>query len=125
MNTQIKTNTRFRLFVGDTGALPTNRNYVVFKWAEPDTHVLFSVSQQGKGLRVHFTADKKSLRKLKQAVYEFCDFCFKFFWYSEMIFAIIPKEKLGIIRFTKRCGFKRLFSYKNLITLVKEKPCRL
>jgi hypothetical protein len=71
------------------------------------------------------SSDKKSLRLLKTAVAEWCEFCFWAFKTCEIIYAIIPESKPGIIRFTLKCGFKKLVNYKGLTVLIKEKPCHL
>lgn len=108
---------------GYVGELPMNENYLAFKWDKPGTHVLFSACQQGKGIRSHFTADKKSLRYMKKALNEWNDFCFELFKDSDVLYAIIPKERKGIIRLAKACGYKILTEFKGIQVLIKEKPC--
>jgi hypothetical protein len=113
----------FSIYHGNVGMLPMNENYLAFKWEKPNTHILFSVCQQGKGVRVHFTAERKSLRYLKQAVNEFCHFCFHLFSLCEIIFAIIYTKRKSIIKLAEKCGFKQLATIRDLTILTKERPC--
>lgn len=116
---------KFNFYNGDTGRLPTSDKYLNFKWQEPGTDVLFSACQQGKGIRYHFTADKKSLRKMKRVIAEWEDFCFNLFGNAEVLFAIIDEKKHGVIKLAESCNYRLLVEYKGLKVYIKEKPCQL
>jgi hypothetical protein len=100
---------KFEIYNGDTGDLRTNENYWIFKWLEPNCHVLFSVTQQGKAANCHFTSDKTGLRKLEQALNEWCEFCFWMFEWCEMIIGVI--EQASISKLAEKCDFKHIASF--------------
>lgn len=111
---------RFKPYEGDLIGLPTSDNHLNFRWIEPKCKVLFSVCQQGNGASIHFASDKKGLRKLKQAINEFCDFCFYLFDWCEMIIGKIQIP--SVERLVVKCGFGFLGNFDNNIRVwVKEK----
>jgi len=102
-------NPTFDIYSGDTGDLRTNGDYWVFRWNNPNCHILFSATRQGKAATCHFTSDKAGLRKLKQAINDWCEFCFWLFDWCEMIIGII--EKISILKLAKSCGFEHIISF--------------
>jgi hypothetical protein len=84
----------FYLYGENTGNLPTNENHLVFKFDRDDCHILFSVSQQGKAASCHFSSDHEGLRHLKEAINEWCDFCFYMFDWCEMILAKVNIDSI-------------------------------
>ena len=101
---------RFQLYLSDPGKLPTNENHINFIWMEPGCKVLFSISQQGGGASCHFSSDKFGMKKINQAINEFCEFVFGNCDWCRMIFAKIQSKKIADIVLT--CGFKYAFPLK-------------
>ena len=102
---------KFAIYTGDVGELQTSKNHLNFKWLRSDCHILFSMVQQGKAVTCHFTSDKAGLRKLKQALNEWCEFCFWLLKECEMIIGII--EKASVLRLAKSCKFEHVASFGN------------
>ena len=99
---------KFIQYGGDTMKLPTSKNHLNFKWLEPRCNILFSVCRQGNAASIHFTSDKNGLRKINQAVNEFCEFIFWIFDWCTMIFGNTKTKSAA--RVAKNCGFERLLS---------------
>jgi hypothetical protein len=97
---------RFKQYSGNTGRLPTNRNHYNFIWLEKGCNVLFSVTRQGNGASCHFSSDKAGMKRIKQAIKEFCEFVFWMFDWCELIFAKVELKKVKTI--IKKCGFKKV-----------------
>lgn len=95
--------TKFKLIDNNFGRLPTNKNHLNFKWLEPDCTVLFSITRQGSGASCHFTADKNGMKKIKQAINDFCEFVFENFVWCKMILAKIQIKKVEEV--VKQCSF--------------------
>jgi hypothetical protein len=93
---------KFYLYEGDLIGLPTNENHLVFRWVGPGK-VLFSITRQGLAANVHFACDKKGLRCLKNACFDFVEFVFKEFNWCKMCIAHIGKESIG--RLIQKIGF--------------------
>lgn len=108
MSTLIK----FSFYKGDTKELTTDENHVNFIWLEPETFIIFSVTQKGKAVSCHFYCDKKSLRKLKQAIFEFTHFMFYIFPWCRMIFGLVSLP--SVKKLLPKCGYKILKSKDNL-----------
>ena len=102
---------RFAIYTGDTGDLLTSETFYNFIWLEPNCKILFSVTQQGKDANCHFCSDKAGLRKLEQAINEWCEFCFNLFPWCKMIIGII--EKSSIRKLAEKCGFQCIISFCN------------
>lgn len=100
---------RFIPYLGDTGQLLTSSYYMNFKWVESDCNILFSATRQGNAITAHFTSDKAGLRRLEQAVNEWCDFCFWLFDWCEMIIGII--ERNSVCKLAERCKFEQVASF--------------
>jgi hypothetical protein len=104
----------FQLYLKETGNLLTSEKYINFLWNNPDCKILFSVTKRGNAAVCHFTSDKAGLRKLKQALNEWCTFCFWLLPWCEMIIGII--ERPSVCRLAERCNFKQVASFgKNKI----------
>ena len=101
---------KFLPYSGDLIGLPTSENYLIFRWAEPDCKVLFSVCRQGNGASCHFASDEKGVFRIKRAINEFCEFVFWMFDWCEMIIAKVMLNKVGLI--LERCGFKKILEDK-------------
>lgn len=97
----------FSLYHGDLMGLPVNDKHLVYKWDK--ANILFSCTQRGNALSCHFAADKKSLRKLKAAINEWCDFVFSTTNY-DTILALTAKESIN--RLILKCGFKPVIQSK-------------
>ena len=97
---------RFKPYSGDLIGLPTSDNHLSFRWIEPSCKILFSVCRQGNAASCHLATDKKGLRKLKQAINEYCDFVFWLFDWCKMIIGKVEKDSIG--RILKKCSFKLL-----------------
>ena len=97
---------RFAIYTGDTEDLLTSETFYNFIWLELNCKILFSVTQQGKAANCHFYSDKLGLRKLEQAINEWCEFCFDLFPWCKMIIGII--EKSSIAKLAEKCGFDKI-----------------
>lgn len=91
---------------GDDLGVPRIPEAIVVEWVESDCRVVFSYARQGNGITAHFAAGKESLREVKTAINDFCEWALWAYDWCEMIFAIIGKE--SIERIVKKCGFKYL-----------------
>ena len=104
---------KFLPYTGDLIGLTVNKNYLIFRWTEPDCKVLFSVCRQGNGAPVHIACDKKGVWKIKHAINEFCEFVFWMFDWCTMIIAKVMLPKLGLI--LERCGFRKIINGRKSI----------
>ena len=86
---------------GDDLGVCRSDNHALYEW-NGKGKVVFSATALGKGLSIHFAAEKKSLREIKPAINEFCKWAFKTFE-CRMIFGEISRE--SIARIVKKCGF--------------------
>lgn len=111
--------TRFIPFEGDLGELPTDNNHLVFKWANSDCKVLFSVSRLGDAASVHFSSDKSGLRNIKKAANEFCLFVFLLFDWCTMIIAKTTLKSVG--RMIKKIGFNEVARNSTVTAYAREK----
>ena len=102
---------KFALYNGDTGNLRTSDNHINFKWVNPDCNILFSVTKQGDAIVCHLASDKPGLRKLEQAVNEWCEFCFKLFGWCKMIIGVVERRSIG--KLAEKCGFDCIASFGN------------
>ena len=94
----------FEKYNGDLSSLPTSETHTVFRWHEPGCKILFSATRQGNAMSCHFSSDRRGLRKLKQAIDEFCNFCIETYKWCTMIIAKIKKN--SVVRLVEKCGFK-------------------
>jgi len=96
----------FTEYNGDLMGLPTDKNYINYRWNNTDCKILFSICRQGNGMCGHFASDKRGLRKLKTAMKEMISFVFKEYEWCEMIFAKVKPELKSIKRLDEKVGFK-------------------
>ena len=68
--------------------------------------VFFSFAQIGSAVSAHFAAGKESLRSVRSAINDFCDWAFYVMPWCEMIFACVAIE--SVTRLIKKCGFSPL-----------------
>lgn len=93
---------------GDDLGVPRNKNHALYEWREDGKRVVFSATMQGKGLSCHFAAEPDSLRMLKPAINEFCDWALDVFD-CRMIIAFINIP--SVIRLVTKCGFNHVLTY--------------
>lgn len=99
---------RFYQYEGDLIGLSADDNHLVFRWVEIDCKILFSIARLGNGASCHFASDKAGLKKLKQAINEFCNYCFLLFDWCTMILAKVKRE--SVCRLIEKCGFEKLIT---------------
>lgn len=113
---------KFKPYTGHIGHLPTNENYLNFRYCDPKCKILFSVCQQGEGaVRIHLASDKQGLRKLSNALNDWCDFVFWLFPWCEMIIGLIQRR--SIRKLALKCGFKNTGIHRDINILVRERLC--
>lgn len=86
--------------------LATDENHLVFRWIKPDCKVLFSAGQKGNAMSCHFASDKRGLRRLRQAINEFCVFVFYAFPWCRMILATVNVP--SVARLLPDCDFEHI-----------------
>lgn len=96
--------------------LPTDSNHINFKWVEPGVSVCFSATRQGDGMSCHFTADRSGVRRIHDAIDEFCEFVFYFFPWCRMVIAKIIMPK--VIRIVRECGFEFLTTHSRGVVYI-------
>lgn len=96
----------FGIYSGDLMNLPTDENHLVYRWVRDDCKILFSVTKKGDAASCHFASDKRGLRFLSQASDEFCEFCFKHYWWCNNILANVGRP--SITKMLKRIKFEQL-----------------
>lgn len=94
---------KFISYNGDLIGLRTNENHLNFRWCNSRCKVLFSVAKRGAGAICHIASDKKGLRLLKQAIREWCKFCFEIFKWCKMIITIVRRRSLS--KLLEKCDF--------------------
>lgn len=109
----------FEEYTGNFIGLKTNKNHRVFRWRKKDCKILFSVTRQGSVASCHFASDKKGLRRVRQAINEFCYFCFKVFEWCKKIIAKINIS--SVERLVGKCGFVKVYENQNASVWAKEK----
>ena len=98
---------RFIPYTGETGDLTTNENHLVFKWIEPSTEILFSVTKKQDAAQCHLLCSK-GVKRLKEACREFVDFVFYLFDWCKMI--LIASNKNSINRLLEKLDFDLLLN---------------
>jgi hypothetical protein len=93
-----------RFLSGDDLGVPKIPECMVVEWTEFDSRVVFSFAQLGQGITAHFASGKESLREVKTAINDFCEWIFWAFPWCEMVFAVIGIE--SVERLVKKCGFR-------------------
>lgn len=96
---------KFKAASGDLMGVLMTPPRVAIEWVGPG-RVVFSFTQLGEAISAHFSADKKGLRYLKQAIEDFCEWAFEAFDWCRMILAIVGKP--SVVRLIKKCGFSHV-----------------
>lgn len=79
----------------------------LLEWADDDGHrIVFSFARLGNGMTIHFGCKFQSVRFLKDAINEFCEWLFYAYEWCEMIFGLIGRP--SIERLLKKCNFQFL-----------------
>ena len=108
---------RFLPYQGDTMDLVLDENYTVYKWNEPDCVMIFSVARRGQAANIHFDCDMAALRRVREAIGEFCEYLFSDLQWCTMIMGII--EKPSVVRSVKKIGFNHIGDIDNLKVYVR------
>ena len=98
----------------DLGVCRTDK-HALYEW-NGKGRIVISITALGEALSCHFAAEKKSLRELKEAINEFCEWAFKAFE-CKMIFAEISRD--SIVRIVKKCGFVHILDCEEGVIYVK------
>lgn len=87
-----------------------DEDHMVFRWSE--ARVFFSCCLKGDALSAHFSAEKRAVRLLKQAIEEFCLWVFGTLQQCKMILACIVRP--SVERLVLKCGFSHLKAHDDL-----------
>lgn len=85
----------------DMHGLYWNENYEVWRWLRGQVYVSFT--RQGDAICFHFSADRKSLRHLRDALYDFYQQAFELMPWCTMTIGCIKRD--SVVRIAKSCGF--------------------
>jgi hypothetical protein len=107
----------FSIYTGEVGKLRTSPNHLHFRWISMKCNIIFSVTRQGNGAVSHFTSDKKGLRYLKQALNDWCEFCFWLFDWCTMVIGII--EKISVSKLAEKCGFEHIATIEDKLIYIR------
>lgn len=83
----------------------------VLEWSDETHRVVFSFARLGGGMNTHFACEPDSIRFVKQAIDEFCEWLFWAYQWCEMVFALTGKPSIG--RLIQKCKFHFLRSTEN------------
>jgi len=108
---------KFEIYTGETGGLMTSDKYLNFKWINPDCNILFSVTRQGNAASVHFASDEAGRYKLKEAVEDWCEFCFWLFDWCTIIVGVIKRH--SVCKLAEKCGFTYLMPLGDKLVYVR------
>lgn len=89
--------------------VPKNEHYLVFK--HPDHDIYFSCCERGEALNCHFSSEKGSLRHIKPAINDWCEFVFNSTSYDKII---ALTQKASIDRLISKCGFCFVGAYNDI-----------
>lgn len=92
-----------RMLSGSDLGVPRIPEAWVLEWAEQEKRVVFSFTQKGGAMEAHFAAGKESLRSVKDAISDFCEWVFWAYPACEAILAPIGRK--SIERIVKKCRF--------------------
>ena len=109
---------KFSPYDGDLMGLACDENYLIFRW-NGEGKILGAVSRRGNAASCHFSADRKGLRHLKQAINEFVDFCYYMFDWCTMMMGFISID--SVERVVKKCGFIELEKLQDCTVYVRLK----
>lgn len=101
----------------DLLGLPTSKNHTNVKYA--NEHLYFSFCKRRETISAHFSCAKKSLRKVKNAINDFCVWVFSKFDWCQCVLAIINKNKRSVINIVKKCGFNYFYNDKEAIVFYR------
>lgn len=105
---------------GDDLNVPKIKECILVEWTENHKRVVFSFAKLGKGITVHFACKQESLRELKTAINDFCEWAFWAFAWCECVFAISGKKSIN--RIAQKCGFNYLAVLENYQVYMRPKP---
>lgn len=107
-----------RSLTGSDLDVPRDENYLVCEWSDGRNRIVFSFCQKGdKAISAHIASGKRSLRKVKIAINEFCQWAFETMDWCSFIFALTDLS--GIENVCKKCGFELLCERANIKALVR------
>lgn len=86
-----------------------NENYRCVKWR--GGNVVFSYAKRGDALTCHFAAKPDSLRLVKPAIDEFCEWAKSNYKFVKMFLATVDKPSVG--RVIEKVGFIYLYDIDN------------
>ena len=86
---------------GPIEGLHSDDNHIFFRWSKGEVYA--SVSRRGDAISAHLSCNASALRRLKQAINEFCDYTFWLFDWCKMILAQVTRPSVG--RVVLKCGF--------------------
>ena len=96
-----------RSLTGSDMNVTRNENYAVCEWSDGKNRIVFSFCQKGdKAINAHIASGKRSLRKVKIAINEFCQWAFETLDWCDFIFAVT--DKTGIEKVCNKCKFSLL-----------------
>lgn len=81
-----------------------DQDHMVVRWLEAP--IFFSFAQKGMAISAHFSSDRKSLRLLRKAIDEYCNWAFHAMEWCKMIIACVKRN--SVARLIEDCGFERL-----------------
>jgi hypothetical protein len=87
----------------ENAGLMITPNHKVYEWSDNGYRVYFSAARQGNAMPIHIAAPRDSLRCLRVAANEFCEYLFKEHeWCSVVIGAITDTS---VVNLAHKCGF--------------------
>ena len=86
---------------GPVDGLYCDDNHMVFKWVRGEVYA--SLCRRGDAVSAHLACGASSLRVLKEAINEFCEYAFWLFDWCKMILAQVTRPSVG--RVVLKCGF--------------------
>lgn len=102
---------KFRRATGDLMGVAMSPNNIAVEWKGPG-EIIFSFAQRGQAMSAHFSANKKGLRHIKEAINDFCKWIFDICEWCKMILAVIKIKKNSVVRLVKKCGFSHVIDAK-------------
>ena len=104
---------------GDDLGVPRIEEALVVEWQEGARRVVFSYARQGNGITLHLAAGPQSRHAVPRAVQAVCRWLFQTYPWCEMLFAVIGRERRGIIKTARRAGFTHLTTHDPFIIFVR------
>lgn len=94
----------------EVNGLWRSEGYEVWRWLEG--YIYVSLVRQEDVLFCHFSADRASVRLLKQAIDEFCATVFDLMPWCKAVMACIKRD--SVTKLVKRCGFTHVIDHNYL-----------